>query len=90
MTKIKVYIRIAKTSRGYKIITTDKPSYKPLSNVAWRGPTYYPTVAFAVVFNLPDDAFKKATEVIDEINVEMEKLSIATEVETIKSDEENG
>ena len=89
MTKIKVYIRIAKTLRGYKIITTDKPSYKPLFSASWR-PIYYPTVAFAIILNLPDDAFERATEVIGEMNVEMEELRVAADIEATEKNKENG
>lgn len=66
--KIKSYIRIARTSNGRsKITATSKPSDEPLKDSYGEA---LPTVAFAVEFVIPDEAFRRASQLIASVDVE--------------------
>ncbi len=80
MTKITAHIRVAETHRGRKFAISIKPNHQPLHNNDYRK-TYYPTIHFAINFDIPDDAFESASKVIAEINVLEEHLEINAETE---------
>jgi hypothetical protein len=77
--KATVYLRVAKGPRGPKFAATTKPSRAPLTTGGWNE-KHLPTVAFALLLNIPDEAFDQAGQVIAEIDVPAEQLSIAAEV----------
>jgi hypothetical protein len=52
--RVKAFIRIAPTARGFKIAATHKPPSGPLSD-NYGNPL--PTATFSAVFVLPNDAF---------------------------------
>jgi hypothetical protein len=64
---VKAYVRVAKGSRGPKLIATVKPNTTPLED-GNRNPI--PTVFFAVQFDVPDESFRRAQQVIAEVKVE--------------------
>jgi len=78
--KVKVYLRIAPTARGFKVNATTKPSRQPLRAGSYSD-DWLPTVAFAVVFDIPSEAFRTAEHVIAEVVVPVERVQIAAEVE---------
>ena len=79
MLMIKAYIRIAKMTNGrYKVDARARtPNYAPIAD-SNGGP--YPTVAFALEFNIPEEAFEQAEQVIAEITIPEDQLQIAAEV----------
>lgn len=79
--KATVYLRIAKTrktgnSPGYKVEARAKPSDAPLSNQDY----WLPTVAFAIDLDIPDKKFEEAEQVIAEIRIPEDQVTIAAEV----------
>jgi hypothetical protein len=82
--KTRIYLRVAKSSRGYKVMATTKPNNEPLYNQGYRGgKDFLPTVAFGVDFVIPDELFSKAVKVVGEINIALENASIAADVPII-------
>lgn len=79
--KVKAYMRVGKKLHGGKamVAANVKPTLQPLSDSA--GPVA--TVAFAVVFDIPDSVLDRASEVIAEIKVDGRKVKVAAEVETV-------
>ena len=77
---IKTYLRVAKTTRGTKVAVSNKPSYKPIIDNPYQS-QYYPTVAFALVFDIPDKMFEQAERVLAEIKIPEEAVKISAEVE---------
>lgn len=73
--KATVYMRVAKTARGFKYAATGKPSRVPLMN----GDEPLPTVAFALVLALPADAF--TVPVVAEIELTSDRLTPVVAVE---------
>lgn len=67
MARIKAHMRIAKGRNGKLIVNaTSRASHEPLKDQ--RGHAY-PTVAFAVTFDIDDAEFKKAERVLAEVDV---------------------
>ena len=63
MAKIRTYIRVAKTNRGYKVAANNKANHEPLYQPGYgSSKDFYPTVAFAVDFNVPDELFNQASQ----------------------------
>jgi hypothetical protein len=78
--KYKVYLKIANGGRaGYKVHASTSPDYLPLSNSQYN-PTFYPTVAFAVDFNIPDELFKSAERLVAQINIASKEAEIAGDI----------
>jgi hypothetical protein len=85
MVKVKVYFRIAKTGKGvYKVRASMKLNTYPVGRTRPN-----PTVAFAIVFDIPDDKFKEAEKVIAEIPIGNDKITIPIEIEKIESEQMN-
>lgn len=81
MAKIKVYMRVGKTDRGYKVSATAKPNSSPLDDGAYR-PKAVPTVFFAVDFEIDDSEFNLSEKTIGTVSVKSKKSQIkATEYE---------
>lgn len=81
--KVKAHIRIGRKpgqgQRGKGVVAANvKPTLAPLSDS--HGPIA--TVAFAVVFDIPESLFQRAEDVIAEITVDGRKAKIAAEIET--------
>lgn len=67
--KTKIYLRIAKNKKsGIAVSATTRPSHEPLHAQTY-GKAAFPTVAFAVEFDIPDELFKQAEEVVAKINL---------------------
>lgn len=80
MPRIKVHLRIAESNKGYGeyvIKATARPSYAAITDT--RGYAK-PTVAFAVVLDVPVEAFKRAEAVLAELDVPEEAVKVAAEV----------
>lgn len=64
--KIRIYIKIAKGNRGYKVEASVKANMKPIfRNNGYLKQEFLPTIFQAVNVTLPDDAFdisKRALE----------------------------
>lgn len=79
--RITVYIRVAKGEGRTKISATTKPNYKPLTTGSgWREKPM-PTAAFAIALDVPDVMFKRAEQVLAELEVAEHDIRIAAEVE---------
>ena len=80
--KTRIYLRVAKVNnrRGYKVDASTTPNYEPLKTANYRSVEFHPTVSFAVDFDIPDGLFKRAEEVIGEINVGMAGAQVNAEV----------
>lgn len=78
--KVRVYLRVAPTSRGFKVAATSKPSTEPLRTQGYGHNEALPTVAFAIVFDLPRGAFD--VPVVAEVAVDANSLRLLpTDVE---------
>lgn len=87
--KARIYIRVAKSNRGYKVAASVKPNNEPLYTLGYRGEKdFLPTVAYGVDFNIPDELFSKAAKVIGEINITTENSQIAATVPILNKLEE--
>ena len=80
--KVKIYLRVAQGSGrgGAKVDASSKPNYKPIFTKNYRGETFFPTVAFAVNFEIPDELFKSAERTIADVVVGLKKAGVAAEV----------
>lgn len=81
--KIKAYLRVAKNPRGrrpYRVTASQQPNHQPLENSVGDP---LPTLSFAVVFDVPENAFKQAEQVIAEITIPESAIEIAAEVKEI-------
>jgi hypothetical protein len=80
--KVKTHLRVAKTKRGARVVASSKPSQKPIIvDKGYASERVLPTVAFAVVLDVPDEAFKAAEAVLAEIEIPFERTRVAAEVE---------
>lgn len=80
--KVKTYLRVAKTKRGAKVVAGSKPNQKPLvRDAGYRTEEVLPTIAFAVILDIPDEEFARAEQVLAEIGVQPEQTTVAAEVE---------
>lgn len=79
MAKVKTYLRVAKTARGYKVVATTKSSPANLSDDSWPRNKALPTVGFTAVFDIPDEAFNQASKVV-EVDVPKDKLLVTAKV----------
>jgi hypothetical protein len=79
--KTRIYLRVAKTEnrKGYKVSAGSQPSNEPLNSGSYNT-TWFPTVAFALDIDVPDEMFKTAERVIAELNVNMKEAQISTEL----------
>lgn len=73
---MRIYLRIGKTTGGFRVEADTRPNTKPLSSRNYTGEKYYPTISFAIEVNLPIDAFSQAERVIAHLNVHPEQLSV--------------
>ena len=80
--KSKIYLRVAKSEgrKGFKVAASTEPNNAPITSQDYRGHTFYPTVAFAVEFNIPDELFDQASKVVAEINIALKQAKIAGEI----------
>jgi hypothetical protein len=78
--KVKVYMRVAKTHgrAGCKAVATMKPSVGPLLDSAGR---QLPTIAFAIMLDIDPAAFRQADQVIAELAVGPQDVTVAAELE---------
>ena len=79
MARIKTFLRIAKGKRGYTVDASNKPKYDAIQSSGY-GSEAFPTVSFAVIFNVPDELFKHAERVAAEINLQPDGQPLETEV----------
>lgn len=76
--KAKIHLRIGKSTSGkYVAEANARPNHSPLRDNRKRD---LPTVAFAIMLDIPDAAFKRAEQVIAEVRIPEEDLQIAAEV----------
>lgn len=80
--KVPIYLRIAKTNgrKGYKVAASSEPNSEPLSRDDYRGKEFFPTVAFCVSVDVPEEFFKQAERVIAELNIGMKEAQVSTEI----------
>lgn len=82
--KYTIYLRVAKTTgrKGYKVSAASVPNNEPLNNgqLSYRNGEFYPTVAFAVNVDIPDEMFNQAARVIADLNVAMKEAQVTTEI----------
>lgn len=80
--KVKTHIRVAKNGRTGRttVAASTRASVQPLYDSQNRT---LPTVAFALVLDVPDELFRQAEKVIAEIEVKGTQAKIAAEVKTV-------
>jgi hypothetical protein len=87
--KVQTYLRVAEGARGPRVVASAKPNYQPLTKGAG---TYHeealPTAMFAVVLDIPDELFERASQVLAEIEVPTDRAEIAAEVPRIEDNEQ--
>lgn len=76
--KARVYLRVARTSRGFKFAATGKPSTTPLLN----GSEVLPTIAFGLDLDLPVGAFH--VPIVGQVDVPMVALHPCIDVELVE------
>lgn len=74
--KEKVYLRIAKTKKGYRYAVDKKKNHKPFDN-GYADKTYFPTIIVALNLEIPDNFFDKASA---ELDLKIEDLETATDI----------
>jgi hypothetical protein len=74
--KVRVYLRVAPTSRGFRVAATTRPSSEPLRGSNGDG---LQTFAFVVVFDLPANVFDPPQ--LAEVAVPAEALTPIAEAE---------
>lgn len=80
--KTKIYLKIGKGGRkGIKVSASIEPSYEPLFTAEYGGKkTFFPTVSFAVILDIPDELFTPAERVVAELNVLTKDAEIMGEI----------
>lgn len=80
--KVKTYVRVGydAQTRKSKVEVSAKPKRTPLSTSSGYNAKLLPTVAFAVVFDVPDGAFTVAEQVLATITVPAELAEAAVEI----------
>jgi hypothetical protein len=80
--KYPVYLRVAKTDsrKGYKVAASGTPNNEPLSNGQKWALRWYPTLAFCVNIEIPDELFEQSQRVIAELNVGMKAAQVTSEI----------
>lgn len=81
MAAIPVFIRIAKTKRGYKVSATSKPTLAPLKDSNYSPSSYFPTVQFGIRVHISDEDFKKASEIIAEFDYRKGDVTVADQTD---------
>jgi hypothetical protein len=79
--KYPIYLRVAKTNsrKGYRVTAGITPNNEPLNSGSYNT-EWYPTVAFAVNIEIPDELFNQASRIIAELNVAMKEAQVSTEI----------
>jgi len=80
--QVKTYIRVAEGGRGPRVVASSKPNYEPL--MKGQG-TYHetplPTAMFAVVFDIPNEIFTRAEQVLAKVAIAPGEATVAAEIE---------
>ena len=77
--KVIIYLKIAKGRKGRVLIkSSTKPDYSPIETVKYgsKHGDSYPTVAFAINVDIPDESFRRAEKVVAELNLKEEEVKI--------------
>lgn len=75
--KTKVFLRVAKGSRGVVWHASSKPNYLAIEEGNGYAKYALPTLAFAVEFDIPEALLNQASEVAAKINLEKKGVTIA-------------
>lgn len=79
--KAKVYLRFAQSeTKGFLVRAGNSPSADPIITPREGKDVALPTVAFAVVLDIPDAAFRRAEAVLAEIEVPEGAISVSAQV----------
>lgn len=65
--------------KGYKVSASTTPNNEPLNSGSYNT-EWFPTVAFAINVDLPDELFDKAATVIAELNISMKEAKVSGEI----------
>ena len=82
MAAIPVFIRIAKTKRGYKVSATSKPTLVPLKDSNYTPASYFPTVQFGIRVHIDEKAFEKGAEIIAEFDYRKGEITVADQTDS--------
>ena len=64
--KARVYLRVAKTRKGFKVVANNKPMFESLySEKSYNRTLALPTVAIALDLDIPDSEFAAARIVLE-------------------------
>lgn len=79
--KARIYLRVSRGGRkGIRVAASAEPQNEPLSSTGSYNKEFYPTVFFAVDFDLPDELFKVAERVVAEVNVGIKQAEVAGQI----------
>jgi len=80
MKKAKLYVRAAMVDDEITIKASTKVNHEALSKYHGRTKYIFPTIYFAVDFDLPEKLFEQAEKVLATIDVDSDKVKIASTV----------
>lgn len=77
--KCKVYMRVAKSSgpKGYKVAASIRPNYQALTLGSGYSERAVPTAAFALELDIPEAIFKRAEQVLAELELDEGDVQVA-------------
>lgn len=78
--KCKVYMRVAKSRgpKGYRVAASIRPNYQPLK-IEGYNERALPTAAFALDLDIPEEIFRRAEQVLAEIELDAGDVLVAAE-----------
>lgn len=79
--KYKIYLRIGRGNRGYKVSASSHPINDPIKTQSYPQNKFIPTVSFAVIFDIPDELFRRAEKVVAELNIKEDEANISGEIQ---------
>lgn len=83
MKKIRIYLRVAKTSRGFRVKATTTPNQHPITRSSYYGNEPYPTIYQAIDLIVPDNAFNLSK---DALEVKLKEIKPAADIELVEGE----
>jgi hypothetical protein len=77
MSKLTVYMRVAKGARGPRVYASSKPNYEPLYDKEHK---HLPTAFFALELDIPDDLFHLPEKIAASIEIPEREIKVSGKV----------
>jgi hypothetical protein len=77
-----VYLRVAHGSRGPRVAASTSPNYEPLQSGSGYQAKPLPTAAFALKLKIPEEALEHAAQVLAELDVPLNEIQVAADVQS--------